>query len=758
MKKLYLIIPFLFVLLGADSIYTEQDFKDGLITKDIDVTGDDADGDGYIQFQNQSGDAPTPGSGTEHVNVFAKSKKLYTAVDDGAGTPIISEIGSGAGGSGVNYITNGDFESTGDGQDVSGWVLYDDGDVPIPDNGVDGSPSGSYVKGETTGALRGNVMGVLHKPIGMVRGYGWSYDFTIDPADKAKMLTVHFDYDVSSAFEYGTFDDCVNDPSDTTVWMYDVDNSQLIQLSNYCLSGAKTFDATFQTDATSDDYRLIFHQATNNGSGVSLYIDNLSVGPQRKVIGPPITPETEYTTTVAGVASSTNVFLWSRIGDKIKVKGSIILGANATATITFTLPDGIDIDTSKLPAGTLGTSASYEVGKAWLRDVSASLNYNGRVVTNSTDTNRFQMVTAADGVAEAWTQTHPGPDGCDSGDVINIELMAPVTGWSSNTLMSSEGESRTVGFLAIADGTQSVTDNTEENTQYKTVIKDTHNAWNDTDIYTVKTAGWYNISAAAYGSFDMAVGTLAYINLKHNSTSYLLQLIEIDAANAGKAICLSGSVSVYAIAGDTFTIRNFINYNSGSPTFTNLSRLSIHRIADPSAIAATEIVAARFQRTNTTALATNTVIDFEDTDFDTHSMQSGTGTSWKWYAPYAGFYKVTCSATWDTQAWAEGDYTQVIILKSNAEYATVGFREFADAIAAAYQVSGGSAIMKLNAGDYISCKTSLSRGAGSPTFLATGLGNYIEIHRIGGVMLILIPFWQIRRRKKHIFDDYKLAA
>src|SRR5690606_13804300 len=96
-------------------------------------------------------------------------------------------------------------------------------------------------------------------------GEGISYDFTIDRADRGKQLWITFEVDATDA-------NYVAD--DMLVYIYDVNNMQLITPS---VTGIKAayykFEASF---ITSDklSYRLIIHQATTNANVVVLYFDD----------------------------------------------------------------------------------------------------------------------------------------------------------------------------------------------------------------------------------------------------------------------------------------------------------------------------------------------------------------------------------------------------------------------------------------------------------------------------------------------------
>ena len=160
-----------------------------------------------------SADQISTGSGSD---IIIQNNASISLIYDGSLSKwnIIGGTGSGAGSSGINYILNPDA-SIG----TTGYVAYNDG-TAAPVDGSGGTPaSGLWVRSTTT-PLRGSGDFNLVKT-GSVSylGNGVAYDFTIDNADLAKVLTVTFDYEVVSG-AYATGDATVyviQDPAGTPV-------------------------------------------------------------------------------------------------------------------------------------------------------------------------------------------------------------------------------------------------------------------------------------------------------------------------------------------------------------------------------------------------------------------------------------------------------------------------------------------------------------------------------------------------------------
>ena len=63
------------------------------VAKKLTLTG--TGGDGYVEYLHQSADPGTPGSGSDNVRLYAKSKDLYKVTDDGAGNPVVQSVTQG---------------------------------------------------------------------------------------------------------------------------------------------------------------------------------------------------------------------------------------------------------------------------------------------------------------------------------------------------------------------------------------------------------------------------------------------------------------------------------------------------------------------------------------------------------------------------------------------------------------------------------------------------------------------------------------
>ena len=222
--------------------------------------------------QTQRDAISTPKTGLEIFNSTSGEVNVY----DGTTWNAVGSSSSGE----INYITNGDAESG-----TTGWATYDDGASATPVDGTGGTASNTTLTAQSTTVLRGNNSFKVAKGAADAQGEGISYDFTIDAADKQKLLKISFDYNTDLTYTDG----------DIAVFIYDVTNATLITPADNGLigkdkdddaSGARTISWA-STDSTS--YRLIFHQTTTNASTADLYLDTVIVGPGSVATGAVVT-------------------------------------------------------------------------------------------------------------------------------------------------------------------------------------------------------------------------------------------------------------------------------------------------------------------------------------------------------------------------------------------------------------------------------------------------------------------------------------
>lgn len=91
MKRLHLLLIFL-----ISTFALAKDFKGNVAVTGKTTTYlqevNGTSGEGYIQLDHQSSDPGTPGSGSNNIRLYGKSRELYYVYDDGAGTPVTEKL------------------------------------------------------------------------------------------------------------------------------------------------------------------------------------------------------------------------------------------------------------------------------------------------------------------------------------------------------------------------------------------------------------------------------------------------------------------------------------------------------------------------------------------------------------------------------------------------------------------------------------------------------------------------------------------
>lgn len=611
---------------------------------------------------------------------------------------------------GINYAGS-DSDAEGG---VGNWGVYDDA-ATDPVDGTGGTSTLAITQSSSS-PLRGSYS-YLITPNSGAAGEGAALAFTIDAADKAKPISISFDYELSGTVSEG----------DYRVWIYDVTNGALIQPAPYKIPSGITgtqykFQASFQTASNSTSYRLLIHQAA--ATSVTLKFDNVFVGPEQRVLAPPVTDWQTFTPTGSWVANTTYTGRWRRVGDSMEVQASLALsGAPTSATLTVNLPSGYTVDTSKI----LQTEDSYLLGDGSILDA-ATAGYRTGVFYNNTTSVIVQVLKEGTGTHTSFlgvTQAVPITFG--NGDKVNLTYRVPITGWSSSVEMSSSADTRVVA-AKYSGSTTSVSNGAAATLLFPTLHRDSHNSFDTaTGIYTIPVAGWYRLSASTrLGSVAASVSGQYALFFSRNGTA---EEFGNDNRYAESTTAMPrGNVATttyYFNAGDTVRVRYFNNI--GAAITMNFGEFSIERVSGPSQIAASESVVAVYQMNGSngnTSIANGgvEVMDFNVKVKDTHNAVT-TGASWKFYAPVAGDYRVSANTAWATTA----NLTDAILVvtRDGSEFAWLG---------RGLQLSlSGSAIVPMTAGQYIEVKMyQTDSAAAAHSFDTTSaIRNTVSIEKVG---------------------------
>jgi hypothetical protein len=598
----------------------------------------------------------------------------------------VSSGGASSGYPNINYITNYGTESS-----TSGWNSYNDS-ASVPVDGAGGTVSGTTYTRSTSSPQRGSANLLMSKDASNRLGEGISYDFTIDSADKASVLQISCETQVSS----GTFNaGSSTTDSDVTIWILDVTNSRIIQPTTYRIySNSSTlsskFLGTFQASPDSTSYRLIFHIGSTNASAWALKIDNIYVGPVLKTTTAAISQNIQFPSVAAGTlitATTTsptygtidqNVAYYQRNGNFAKVSWKFrqsSAGSAGSGSYLFNLP--FSIDTSLL-------AVSSSVLKSGCGTFS---------VTNNSGSSGFGRVYAYS-ATQLWMEIEYYSGGANQGkwgsglfqfnDATSFTLDAdiPVAGWGSNVELAAMDSNRPVH--AQAGGTPASASSGNP-LIFPTTIKDTHAAYNSTTgEFKSPSSGWYRIDG--------------YINISNTSVVFKSY---IDGVSTGRSVGISHANNngqilgfEYLLAGQLLTVRP----NASTGTNGSDGWIAFSKEDSATQIGANETVAASYYCSANQSNSPSTPINFDTKIDDTHTAVA-TGT-WKFTAPISGLYIAGGS---HNSASGTGFYIQ--LYKNGTK--VMGNVGYVDGTGTCSYF----ALIRLNAGDYIDLRGSSSNSA-----------------------------------------------
>lgn len=551
-------------------------------------------------------------------------KKAYIVKDT-----TLSEMGSSAQG-GINYITNYSADT-----DLIGWATSNNG-LATPDGTTTGASALTFTR-STIAPLRGTASYLLARTVASL-GSAVYYNFTIDEADKGKVLQGSFEYKIAS----GTY---VDDTLQAWIYYIDGANSRLIQPAPFKIKNSgivERFPFEFQTQggaSATATYRLIIHCSTATATPFSMQFDNFSVGPQAKLYGSAVTDWVSFAGSGSWSANTAPNSFQKKVGDTLHVRHYLsFTGLPDAVGLTVNLPAGLSIDSVK----NIAINARGKNGFARLHDSSAGVQYELNVVPASATTmSVFVLPTDGAMLSSSSAITNSSPVIIATGDSIIIEYSVPILGWSSSMIMSSDADTRVVAAKVHTSGTSFTGTGGVVTAVFTSVENDSHGTYSiSTGVYAVPVSGFYRISATLTASAATGTAVAGNANIMHLQKAGVnyatMAFYTAPATTPALQRNLTGTAMGYFTAGDQLKI----TVTNPDSTWTGLNNstgtwASFERISGPSQIMASSIVSFSANSSTTAATTSNPFI-FTVKDHDTHNAYST--TTGRFTAPMSGNY------------------------------------------------------------------------------------------------------------------------
>jgi hypothetical protein len=470
-----------------------------------------------------------------------------------------------------------------------------------------------------------------------------SGELTIDREDLAKVLTGSFSYEVASP----TVNFSGTSAQDLEIWVYNTVSGAWTQPAGFrgmnTSSGTGVVSFTFQTDSTAanNKYKIAVITQQTSATAYSVNFNDFSVGPTAVINGTPVTDWVDRgTITIASVSNPqpskgtivVDKIYMRRVGDSAQFRyiynQSSAGASGGTGNYLFSLPAGMSFDSTKI---NITGNINSIIGNFGGRFSGGIDQYSGFAYpVNSTQFSvylQFQRETGTTQGAGVLGSTIGTLS--IAGDMIyNIDITAPIVGWSSNVQISSDTDTRVISAQAGCSTAFAYSATVPIN--FDTVVTDRSGSVTPSATvwkFTAPVSGDYRVST----NLINGTGSISVILYKNGVSFRSLMSVTTTAIT-------SASTTITLNAGEYIDVRG-----AGAATLvsgTTVNTISIERLSGPSVIAASETVAMTYTGTATGTLttgSTNFLATVPTKVFDTHNAYA----SGLFTVPVSGKYQVS---------------------------------------------------------------------------------------------------------------------
>lgn len=403
---------------------------------------------------------------------------------------------------------------------IGAWTTYADAAGQQPVDGTGGSPNVTIARTTVSAeVLNGTASLKFSKDAVNRQGQGASLDITVPNYIKGLPCKVKFSAKGSANFDFGTAFDSA-DPSDITVYLYDVTNSRLIQPYPYTIDSNFGYEGTFQVPTDCATLRLILHVTTTNALAYDLFLDDVQIVPAANETVAADSDWQSYTPTFTGLGTVTGINMqYRKVGDSIELLGRFTAGTGTATEARMSLPAGL------ISLSTLGVLIKVGSGSTTETPTAA---YSLAVLCEPSVS--YVTFGATSSVASEFSK-RTGNSSTLSGQTIAVNARIPIQGWTSGQVTAASANlNAPVVFRAYKNGG---TVNNAAIATWTGVNKDTVSGFNSTTgIYTVKVPGDYSVGMVV----GFTTTTNEGIQIHLNGVSYAAGSATGNGVNARETI------------------------------------------------------------------------------------------------------------------------------------------------------------------------------------------------------------------------------